>query len=180
MELRHSRSRGVRRNDPSRDGGLRHGLTQSFAHDSDGQTANETTLLLRQPLPSGDVLSYRARRLALSGAISKAQNADVYGATCAAKPSDAPRFRSPPTSRNGAWHPSFVSASVACQPIDALRFVASLIQSAIETQLDLANRLHSKRVRIRRDRTSQRARQARRIGVRNTIFGRKSPCRVLR
>ena len=53
------------------------------------------------------------------------------------------RFRSPPTSRNGAWHPSFVSASVACQPIDALRFVASLIQSAVETQLGLANRLHS-------------------------------------
>ena len=51
--------------------------TQSFAHDSDGQTANETTLLLRQPLPSRDVLSYRARRLALSGAISNAQSADV-------------------------------------------------------------------------------------------------------
>ena len=120
------------------------GLTQSFAHDSDGQTTNETTLLLRQPLPSGDVVSYRARRLALSGAISSVQNAGVYGATYAAKPSDALTLSlAADVAQYGAWHPSFVSASVAYQPIDALRLVASLNPSAVETQLGLANRIHS-------------------------------------
>ena len=42
----------------------------------------------------------------------------------------------------GAWHPSFVSTSVAYQPIEALRLFATLNPSAVETQLGLANRLH--------------------------------------
>lgn len=120
------------------------GLAQSFAHDSDGQNVSETTLLLRQPLPSGDVVSYRARQLALSGAVPNAQNAEVFGATYSAKPSDALTLSlAADVAQYGAWHPSFVSGRVAYQPTDALRLVASLERTAVETQLALANRIHS-------------------------------------
>ena len=115
--------------------------SHAYAHDSDGETTNDTTLALRQPLPSGDVATYRARQLALSGGTGPAARATAIGSTLALHPTDTLELTlGGDLADFGGWSPTFVAASLAYRPTDALRIGAFGNGSAVETQLGVADR----------------------------------------
>lgn len=123
------------------------GLTQAIARDSDGESSDETTVLIRDPLRSGDVLRFRGRRLALSGPMGNAQASNAYGASFSTRALDTVALSvAGDSAQYGAWHPTFFSGNVAYQPIDALRLTVAESASAVETQVAIADRVRSQTV----------------------------------